>query len=200
MSIFNFGVIGVIFLRLFQYLVNPYFFKASVQGDQTCLQQAHACDQLSNIFDKRFKMYLYKRSLSRSSHTETQNTRGLLLLEFWVSSVIAFIIRHRWTSKRAAFTSTCFRHLGITWASYTTYDMCFYRFYQFWCVSRARLLTNTSRLFWYTPCRICYLFIFPIFMDQHHLFWRHSLIGYVDYSPADLGPSESFQMYCASWP
>ena len=27
MSIFNFGVIGVIFLRLFQYLVNPYFLR-----------------------------------------------------------------------------------------------------------------------------------------------------------------------------
>lgn len=72
----------------------------------------------STGFDKRFKMYLYKRSLSRSSHTETQNTSGLFLLGFWVSNVIAFIIRRRWTSKRTAFPSTCFRHLGVTWPSY----------------------------------------------------------------------------------
>lgn len=72
----------------------------------------------STGFDKRFKMYLYKRSLSRSSHTETQNTSGLFLLGFRVSNVIAFTIRRRWTSKRTAFPSTCFRHLGVTWPSY----------------------------------------------------------------------------------
>lgn len=64
------------------------------------------------------RVYLYKSCLSRSSHTETQNTSGLFILWFWANNFIAFSIRRRWTSKRTAFPSTCFRHLGVSWPSY----------------------------------------------------------------------------------
>ena len=52
--------------------------------------------------------------------------------------------------------------------------------------------------------QICYFFLteFHIFLFLwiNTIFLSHILSRYVDYSPAVLGPSESYQMYCASWP